>query len=191
MTQHSPADERVGHDTGNALNAPRHPWHRWFARVWLDYVFAAFVLGVVLAVVAPSSSLLASDYALMWLAAVLWIPAEALLVASVGTTPGKYLVGMRITRSDGSLLSIAEAFTRAGSVWLIGCALMLPLVLLLTFNAQYNRLRKGKDSTWDERGRFLVTHTPLTPGRQLLLVFVVLAVLGLVVLGTMAAGAPR
>jgi len=167
--------------------AATHPWHRWFARLWLDYLFAALILGVILGIAFPESSLLSNDYALMWVSAAFWTIAEAVFVASIGTTPGKYLVGIRIEKPGGQLLSLSEAFSRSFSAWAIGCAFLIPLISLFTLNAQYNRLRKGKPSTWDDKSGFVVIHTPLSTARALLLVLVVLGVLGLIVLGTMAA----
>ena len=163
-----------------------HPWHRWFARVWLDYALATFIGGVVLGLAAPNSSLASSDYGLLWLAALCWLPVEALLLTVFGTTPGKYLLGMTVRRADGQLLTPTEALARSASVWAVGCGLLIPLVTLFTFNAQYNRLRKGRDSSWDEKGGFIVHHEPLSTGRTALLVGAVLCLLGLVVLGTLA-----
>ncbi len=166
-----------------------HPWHRWFARVWLDYVFAGFVVGVILGLVAPDSAIATNDYAFLWIAAFCWLPLEAILVATFGATPGKYLVGMTVRRADGQLLTLPESFGRAASVWAIGCALMLPLIPIFTFNAQYNRLRKGRDSFWDEKGGYVVEHQPLSLGRTILLFAVVFGALALIIIGTQAGAA--
>lgn len=168
--------------------AATHPWARWFARLWLDYLFATLIVGALLMFAFPGGDLLSNDYALMWVSTVFWIVVEAVFVASIGTTPGKYLVGIRIEKPGGALLSLSESFSRAASAWAIGCACFLPLVPLLTLNAQYNRLREGRPATWDARGGFVVVHTPLGTARSLLLVLVVLGVLGLIALGTVAGG---
>lgn len=144
MAQNAPPPDSLASPAPKAAAAARHPWHRWFARLWLDYAFAGLMLGILLAFVAPTNTLASNDYALMWVAALLWIPAEAVFIASIGTTPGKYLVGIRVEKRDGRQLSLSEALTRSASAWAIGCALMLPLVPLITLNTRYNRLKNGK-----------------------------------------------
>jgi uncharacterized RDD family membrane protein YckC len=147
---------------------------------------AGLLVGIVLAVVAPTSPILSSDYALLWIAIVVWIPIEAVLLATVGATPGKYLIGMRVLNSHGGLLTFTQALLRSLGVWVIGCAFMLPIVLPFTFLAQYNRLKAGRAASYDERGHFIVVQTPLSLGRKVLLVVVTLGVLAIVVLGTLA-----
>jgi uncharacterized RDD family membrane protein YckC len=138
---------------------------------------------VLLALVSPGSALLSSDYGLAWVAAFLWVPVEALLLVSLGTTPGKYLLGMRVQRADGRPLSFGNALHRAVSAWGLGCAFLIPLAYLFTFNSQYNRLRKGRESTWDESGGYVVIHSPLSLPRVLLLVVAVGLIIALIALG--------
>jgi uncharacterized RDD family membrane protein YckC len=164
----------------------RHPWHRWFARVWLDYAFAGLVVALVLNNFSPGNPLLSNNFGLTWISALLWIPAEALLVSTFGTTPGKYLVGMRVQRLDGRQLSLSESFSRSVSAWAVGCAMVIPVALFFTFNAQYNRLRKGEESSWDEKGGFVVVHSPLTTSRRVLVTLVGAGILSLFVLGRVA-----
>lgn len=161
------------------------PWHRWFARVWLDYIFAGLLLGIILGIVAPDSSILSNDYALAWIAALLWIPLEAALLTAFGTTPGKYLVGLRVLTTGGSRLTYPQAIGRSFSVWAIGCALLIPLVLLFTFGSQYNRLKRGQQASWDERGGYAVIHSPLSTGRKVLVTSIVFLVVALIVLGAL------
>jgi hypothetical protein len=152
----------------------------------LDYIFAGLLLIIVLGIIAPESSLLSSDYGLAWTAAFAWIPLEAGFVAAFGTTPGKYLVGIRVVTNHGARLTYSQAIGRAMSAWFFGCAMLLPIVFLFTFNAQYNRLKGGKPASWDERGGYVVTQSPLSVGRKVLVTSIVLLVLALIILGTIA-----
>jgi len=167
---------------------PHHPIDRWLARVWLDYAFFGFLFTIGVAIVAPHSPLLQHGYALTWLSAFWWIPIEAVLISRFGTTPGKSLVGIHVTREDGSRLSLPDSFSRAVSAWAVGCVLMIPLASIVGFVIQYRRLRRGEDSWWDARGGYVVNHTPLSRTRRVVLFLIVLTV---VAFATFAAVAER
>lgn len=154
-------------------------WSRWFARVWLDYSFLGITFGFVLSVVAPDSVLLTDDFTFVFflLIAALWIPIEAGFVAKWGRTPGKWLLGLRVTKLDGSRLLYSEALGRAAAVWMTGCGFLIPLVFLFTMNAQYKRVRVGQPASWDEKRGFIVEAAPLTDGQLRGLVLTVVALL--------------
>lgn len=156
-------------------------WSRWFARVWLDYSFLAITLGLLLGFVAPDSALLTADFAFVFilLTAALWIPIEGALVARWGQTPGKWLLGLRVTKVDGSRPSFSEALGRAAAAWMTGCGFLIPIVFLFTMNTQYKRVRGGTPASWDEKRGFVVEATPLSGAqiRSLVLIVVALVVL--------------
>lgn len=175
-------------DTSSAFAAsPRSngatAWSRWLARVWLDYGLFSIALAVLVEITAPQSGIMDSEYGLVWLTLVLWIPVEAVLIAAVGQTPGKALLGLRVARSDGTRLSYREAGRRALAVF-VRNGLMIPIVCLFTFSTEYKRVRTGKQASWDEAGGFEVTSQRLSVGRRALVALVVLAFLSLVVWGS-------
>ncbi|NOX98340.1 MAG: RDD family protein, partial [Verrucomicrobia bacterium] len=61
-----------------------------------------------------------------------WIFIEALLLSSFGTTPGKWLFNIRVTRKNGSLFSYSEAIGRSTLVWFIGVGLGISLLQFMT-----------------------------------------------------------
>jgi uncharacterized RDD family membrane protein YckC len=158
-------------------------WHRWFARVWLDYFFASMLVGIAVGIAAPDSGILKNNWAILWIAALIWIPLEAALLSSFGTTPGKFLVGLRVVSSEGEHLSYSQALARALQVWVNGMAFVIPVVLLFTFVGQYKRLKAGKNTSYDESGGYVIVRTPLTAGRRVLLAAVIVVLFGLYVLG--------
>src|SRR5262245_17497285 len=79
----SPAGPTAGETT------EPHPWTRYFARS-LDILVGGFVLGFILGLVAPSVLRL-PNAALGFLILVVWIFVETGLLATWGTTPGKWL----------------------------------------------------------------------------------------------------
>lgn len=152
-------------------------WSRWFARVCVDYSLAALVLAVFVAVVSPESKLLESDYALMFVAAALWVPVEAALMSGVGSTPGKALMALRVTHASGRKLSFGEASSRAVSAWATGLAFAIPIISLVTLNRQYNLVRKGGQASWDQERNLVYSALPLSAGRKFFVGVVVCSII--------------
>lgn len=56
---------------------------------------------------------------------------EAALLGSVGFTPGKWLLRMRVENLDGRPLSTGQAFIRSLRVWILGMGMREPILMLL------------------------------------------------------------
>lgn len=138
---------------------------------------------MILAIAWPESTVLAHNYLLGCVAAIIWIPLEAACLVVTGTTPGKYLLGLQVVSKTGLPITSEQALNRAVSVWFTGCAALLPLVPLFTFSTQYTRLNAGEEATWDENLGLTVTASPLSLGRKVLLVGVLVGMAGLAMLG--------
>ena len=65
-----------------------------------------------------------------------------------GATPGKALLGLRLTRSDGSFLGWMEAFYRTLGVILMGLGLMFPVFSTITAIYGYYCCRKEIPHLW-------------------------------------------
>jgi len=149
-----------------------HPWRRYLART-TDYVLfavpGAFALIFVMAALQPRllSTMLDGTSELLWslLLVGFWVPIEAALLARFGTTPGKWLFGIRIAGAGGRRLTFSQAQRRAGRVWLRGMGCGIPLVTLFTHLAAYDKLKKKGVTPWDEDGGFTVSHADLGGGR--------------------------
>lgn len=74
---------------------------------------------------------------------------EPLMLHFFCTTPGKFLFGLKITRGDGSPLSLKEAFTRTWSVAIFGVGLYIPVVSFIVMCVAWHRLRRGDTLSWD------------------------------------------
>jgi uncharacterized RDD family membrane protein YckC len=58
-----------------------------------------------------------------------WLLIESLLMRRLGTTPGKALLGLRVTNLDGSNLSMHQALLRTMRVLSLGVGLTVPLIM--------------------------------------------------------------
>ena len=150
------------------------PWQRLAARIF-DYAIWGLVLALLLSelrgmgVVPPE---LAFWLGHPLLAPVLitgtWVPIEALLIASIGTTPGQVAV-RRVTCSSRSPTPTRGA-TRARSsiarcgasfrVWWEGIGCGFPLLAPVLIAVAYEKLAQNQETDWDFAQDVLVTHGP-------------------------------
>jgi hypothetical protein len=149
------------------------PWHRLAARLF-DYALWGLVLALLL------SELRGADFVpghvAWWLghpliAPVLitlsWIPIEGLLIASLGTTPGKWLFGvyLQFSISDAYARRDARAhfergLKRAFRVWWEGVACGFPLLAPILIAVAYEKVAQNQETDWDFAQDCLVTHGP-------------------------------
>lgn len=144
------------------------PWIRFWARMF-DYLLVTLVmvllmdlLGIGLGAVQTGSN---STFLLpLWLVAAAWIFIETVLLAIVGTTPGKALLNITLSTSTGDKLTMMEAFRRSIDVFLRGMCAGLPLFNLIANYISYNNLIKTGATHWDVQGEFRVTHGEINKG---------------------------
>lgn len=139
------------------------PWVRYWAR-YIDtymYVFIPVLILLPFVFLDNGNSTLLGILGLVFLGVLflgLWIPVEAFLLSTIGTTPGKWLLRVKVRNADGSLLSFKQAIIRALKVWLRGEGLRIPLVCLFTYINGCSKLNSNKITSWDREGSFQVTH---------------------------------
>ena len=148
------SDHRPGVDASQPLVHPDgeddgqvHPWARFYARS-IDYMLFYVLLD--LAWPEWRFHLLTTSVLLFSIVVLFaWTLPEALLLSVLGTTPGKWVLGLRVERKDGGALRIGEAWMRAVSVWLRGQGAGIPIVSLFTLGKAYSVLNSEGESSWD------------------------------------------
>lgn len=148
------------------LGGQHHPWRRLFART-VDICTAGLVLFMLL-IFAFSTTMpeQAAGFAkaienpiiasvVLYL---IWLPAEALLLSLFGTTPAKWLFGIRVAHPGGYLLSFAAALNRSFLVFVQGVGFGIPFVALFTQLFAYRRLTKTGTTLWDTSTTAVVLH---------------------------------
>ncbi len=154
-----------------AYDRPR-PWVRFWARMLDVADFSLFVaLGLHLVTpVAVLPGLGERSFATGLVLLLAWTFFEAMLLATWGTTPGKWLLKIKIERPDGAALDYGSALKRSFAVWLRGLGCGLPLISLITLALAWNRLRENGQTSWDRDGGFVVSHGDIGLLRSLLAV---------------------
>lgn len=152
---------------------PSRPWVRFWARVIDSIPMTVLVEFIAPAIGIPADTW--SNYASAWISMAVWIPIEAFLLSTWGTTPGKFVLDIRL-RGD---LSMGNALSRSGQVFLKGFAAGIPFVGLLAIWRSYRRLKNHGRTAWDESTGVAVEHGPVTWWRVALAILLILVSLGL------------
>ncbi|MCO4240592.1 RDD family protein [Acidovorax facilis] len=167
------------------LGGEHHPWRRLFART-VDICTAGLVLFLLLifafsATMPEQAAGFAKAIENPIIASVvlylIWLPAEALLLSLFGTTPAKWLFGIRVAHPGGDLLSFSDALNRSFLVFVQGVGFGIPFVALFTQLFAYRRLTKTGTTLWDTSASAVVLHTKWGVFRALVCTAAVFAVL--------------
>ena len=149
------------------------PWHRLAARLF-DYAIWGLMLALLLSqlrtagVIAPATAYWLGHPLLAPIVVTLsWVPIETLLVAAVGTTPGKWLFGiyLQFSISDAyarrdTTAQLSRGFKRAVRVWVEGVGCGFPLIAPVLTAVAYENLAASQETDWDFALDCLVTHGP-------------------------------
>lgn len=125
----------------------RCPWRRYFARM-LDVSFGSMILWAVLALVFRVNVSNIGSFAEWLLGYVewgIWLPIEALLLSRWGSTPGKWIMGIRVEHEDGRKLTFGEALDRTWQVFVKGMGALIPIYNIYRLWKSYKAVRDGND----------------------------------------------
>ena len=149
------------------------PWSRLGARLF-DYALWGLVLALLVSELRgaevlpdPVAALLVHPLLAPVLITLSWIPIEALLIASLQTTPGKWLFGCYIQFSISNAYASREmraqldrALRRAFRLWWEGVGCGFPLIAPVLIAVAYERTMQNQETDWDSAEDCLVTHSP-------------------------------
>lgn len=143
----------------------RRFWARWtdlnayFALIWLGMYFLA---GDIRTAIANPWFLIGSLLP--------WVIFEAWCLQKFGTTPGKWLLGLRVSQENHSLLTFNQSISRSLRVMSTGVGLCWGLLAILCqVLSLFLTLKMGRP-LWDHLGKHQVTSKPMKAYRIALLV---------------------
>lgn len=87
---------------------------------------------------------------------------DAIVYNFFGNTPGKSLLGLKVYGAGKLSLTISQYFYRNLSVWMQGIGFGIPIINLLTMGWQERRLKKGKQTSYDESKGYYVLASPVS-----------------------------
>jgi uncharacterized RDD family membrane protein YckC len=161
----------VDRSKSHAASSFPRPWLRYWAKI-VDVWLCCFLLALLLGGVFPQWINETNDTLLGLILLALAVPVQALLLSAWGTTPGKVLLGIRVSKNERNL-DFGQAFKREMSVYFVGLGLGIPIIALFTQISAYNYLKKHGASSWDDGpGNVVTQKDPSVAG--IVCVFVIL-----------------
>jgi len=146
-----------------------HPLRRYLARMmdWalvstlLDWLFYCVIR------VRPDEQIY--TYLLMAAGVLLMIPLEAVFVFLFGTTPGKWVFGIRVESANGGKPSWEEALWRSKLAMHFGLGFQIPVWAHIRLYLGYTGARDGRQLEWEEDTE--LHYKPCTWARYILIGF--------------------
>jgi len=115
----------------------------------------------------------------MFLQYVPWFVLETLLLHQLGTTPGKWLLGLQVVNKDGSRLDLSAATRRSLRVMFTGIGFGWGLLAVFCQALSLFTARRLGSPLWDHAGGHRVIASALNPFRIIALVFLFVGALQL------------
>lgn len=135
---------------------------RLLARLFDEYGLLLLLLAA--AALMGHNPALASGLALQTAVHVIWLFLEPLLLYLFGATPGKALLGLRITGRDGEKLTYSEGFTRHLLLLWYGRGAFIPIWSWIQMFRTANRCWNDEPQPWDTDTAY--TAAPFRPLRH-------------------------
>ncbi len=142
--------------------ALRHPWIRYFARM-LDLGIYGTLWALLEKLVLRwyIGNGLGESLVNIVFTMVLMLVLEPVLLSTWGTTPGKWLFGLRLRTQKGETLAYRDAFSRTVGLLKWGMGFDIPIYSLVCFYRSYKKCRAGETPAWDEELSYTVkTYKP-------------------------------
>ena len=149
--------------------APGNPWLRFLARM-VDYALFFMALFAISWGRIESASIVPFEY-------FLWIPVEAAFLRWLGTTPGKWLLGIKLQQGRILRLDYITALRRSFNVWFRGLGMGIPFINIICMLVAFQRLKLFKITSWDRDDHIHVSYRNI--GKWRIVLAVLIAVLGL------------
>jgi uncharacterized RDD family membrane protein YckC len=162
----SPHDTKLHPSAQHENNASQ--WQRFFARlfdIWWQTLLISILFGAALGsyyaqfvdwLYQPGRGI---AFALLCLPLALLL--DALIYRLAGNTPGKAMLGLKVTLQDGSPLGFMQYLARNFGVWARGLGFGVPVITLVTMGLQSARLTRGEPAGYDVAGGYRVTAAPI------------------------------
>ena len=136
----------------NSIEHKVHPWRRLLAKyidMLLFSVFGGLIVFTALDALGVNIESM-SNVLLTIILLILFIPAEAAIIARTSSSFGKWLCGIRIRVSGDTSLPYKLAFQRSFRSMGQGLAFGVPLISLITLVQSYQNLKRSGSSKWDD-----------------------------------------
>lgn len=182
--------EPAANDPGTSPQPPRddvvppplpeqpHLVRRFWAR-WLDLYLFAGIWWIAMWAAGRDIGMILQHQWIILFHYIPWFVLETFLIHRFATTPGKWLLGIRVVNNDSSLLSLAESTRRAARVLFIGIGFGWGILALICQLMSWFTTKRLGRPLWDHAGGHRLETTPLHPVRLVAYVITLFAALQL------------
>lgn len=139
-----------------------HSIRRFWAR-WFDLGLFSALWWIVMALVGRDITATLTNPWVILMHYVPWFVLEAFLIHRYGTTPGKWLLGLKVVNNDGSLLSLGAATHRSSRVLFLGIGFGWDIVCIICQIMSFFTARRLGRPLWDHAAGHKVIASPLNP----------------------------
>ncbi|MCU0750577.1 MAG: RDD family protein [Akkermansiaceae bacterium] len=139
-----------------------HSVRRFWAR-WFDLGLYSALWWLVMALVGRDITATLTNPWVLLMHYVPWFVLEAFLIHRFGTTPGKWLLGLKVVNDDGSLLSLGAATHRSSRVLFLGIGFGWDIVCIICQIMSFFTARRLGRPLWDHAAGHKVIATPINP----------------------------
>jgi len=156
------------------------PWSRFWAR-FLDTNIWAIPAAILLYILLPRGvwnflRLESAEY-LQYLASIPFIVLfDAICMSIFGQSPGKAILGIRLTNQDGTRLTFFEVVKRDFSLFLRGFGLGIPIVALITLIWSFVKVNGRDQAGWDRKCHTVVIREGACFERTAIVVFLMFSI---------------
>ncbi len=132
------------------INVVRNPWRRFFARTFDLAVYGTFITAIEhLVLHIDTTGFRFAGLLEGFLACLIMIVIEPLMLSSIGTTPGKWIYGLVVRGSSGAKLTFSQAFERTINVFGSGLGCCIPIYILVRQYKCFKLCNDGERLPWD------------------------------------------
>ena len=156
----------------------RYLARRFWAR-WLDLMTYLAVWWLLAYVVGWDVGMMVQSRWIQFLLFIPWFGIEAWLLHRFGTTPGKWLLGIRVVNEDGTGLTLKSSISRSIRVWIAGVGFGWGLLAVLCQAMSWFTARKIGKPVWDYMGQHKITVAPHNGFKIIALIFLFFAAMQL------------
>lgn len=139
-----------------------HSGRRFWAR-WFDLSLFSALWWIAMSLVGRDIVETLKNPWVMLMHYVPWFILEAFLIHRFGTTPGKWLLGLKVVNNDGSLLSLGVATHRSSRVLFLGIGFGWDIVCIICLIMSYFTARRLGKPLWDHAGGHKIIVSPIRP----------------------------
>jgi uncharacterized RDD family membrane protein YckC len=161
--------KKTSEETSNIGIQQIRPWVRYWARMLDINLFAMFFWTAMSYYPYDISDISTTLIPMVMLFS--WVFVESVLLFTIGTTPGKWLLKIKLTNADGKKISFPNAMQRSFLVWWRGLGTGFPIASLWTLITAETNLKKNGITSWDREGNFIVTHERIGALRTIIVIF--------------------